>query len=160
MVSESLQSLTSLYITSCGIEGKSPDTVRSYTETLKLFMRTIERLGLPDDPDLFRPADVYEFLGHIGSTGVTAITQWRRQRETRAFFSWLLRHDYISSNPFMKVKNIKVPQKIVQPFTADDIQRLLSYCDAGTRKGARNQGSVRAQGANCAEMILSSCNPN
>jgi len=27
----------------------------------------------------------------------------------------------------MKVKNIKVPQKIVQPFTADDIQRLLSY---------------------------------
>ena len=96
-------------------------------------------MGLPDDPGLFRPADVYEFLGHIGSTGVSAVTQWRRQRETRAFFSWLLRHDYISSNPFMKVKNIKVPQKIVQPFTADDIQRLLRYCDAGTRKGARNQ---------------------
>ena len=31
-------------------------------------------------------------------------------RETRAFFSWLLRHDYISSKPFMKVKNIKIPR--------------------------------------------------
>ena len=87
MVSESLQSLSSLYITSCGIEGKSPETLRSYAETLKLFLRAVERLGLSDDPGLFRPADVYEFLGHIGSTGVTAITQWRRQRETRAFFS-------------------------------------------------------------------------
>jgi site-specific recombinase XerD len=136
MVSESLGSLSSLYITSCGIEGKSPETLRSYTETLKLFMRSVDHLGLPSDPGSFRPADVYEFLGHVGSTGVSAITQWRRQRETRAFFSWLLRHDYISSNPFMKVKNIKAPQKIVQPFTADDIHRLLSYCDAGTRKGA------------------------
>ena len=42
----------------------------------------------------------------------------------------------------MKVKNIKVPQKIVQPFTADDIQRLLSYCDAGTRKGARDRALI------------------
>ncbi len=142
MVAESLQSLSSLYVTSCGIEGKSPETLRSYAETLKLFMRAVERLSLPDDPGLFRPADVYEFLGHVGSTGVSAITQWRRQRETRAFFSWLLRHEYISSNPFMKVKNIKVPQKIVLPFTADDIQRLLSYCDADTRKGARDQALI------------------
>ena len=142
MATESLPSLSSLYITSCGIEGKSPETLRSYAETLKLFTRSVESLGLPDDPCLFRPANVYEFLGHVGSTGVSAITQWRRQRETRAFFSWLLRHDYISSNPFMKVKNIKVPQKIVQPFTADDIQRLLRYCDAGTRKGARNQALI------------------
>lgn len=141
MVNESLQSLSSLYITSCGIEGKSPDTVRSYSETLKIFGQAVEQLGLPD-PGQFQPADVYEFLGHVGSTGVSAVTQWRRQRETRAFFSWLLRHDYISSNPFMKVKNIKVPQKIVQPFTADDIQRLLSDCDAGTRKGARNQALI------------------
>ncbi|MCI0886332.1 MAG: tyrosine-type recombinase/integrase, partial [Chloroflexi bacterium] len=42
----------------------------------------------------------------------------------------------------MKIKNIKVPQKIVQPFTLDDIQRLLSYCDAGTRKGARDQALI------------------
>ncbi len=73
MVSESLGSLSSLYITSCGIEGKSPETLRSYTETLKLFMRSVDHLGLPSDPGSFRPADVYEFLGHVGSTGVSAI---------------------------------------------------------------------------------------
>ena len=69
MANDSLRSLSSLYITSCGIEGKSPETLRSYAETLKLFMRAVERLGLPNNPGLFRPADVYEFLGHVGSTG-------------------------------------------------------------------------------------------
>ena len=81
MVSESLGPLSSLYITSCGIEGKSPETLRSYAETLKVFLRAVERLGLPDDPGLFRSVNVYEFLAHVGSTGVSAITQWRRQRE-------------------------------------------------------------------------------
>ena len=42
----------------------------------------------------------------------------------------------------MKIKNIKVPQKIVQPFSADDLQKLLGQCDAGTRKGARNQALI------------------
>ena len=57
MVSESLKSLSSLYVTSCGIEGKSPETLRSYAETLKLLMRAVERLGLTDDPGLFPPRD-------------------------------------------------------------------------------------------------------
>ena len=101
MVSDSLRSLSSLYITSCGIAGKSPETLRSYAETLKIFLRAVDRLGLPDDPGSFQPANVYEFLGHVGSTGVSAITQWRRQRETRAFFSWLLRHDYSAACSFI-----------------------------------------------------------
>ena len=52
MVNESLQSLSSLYIASCGVEGKSPATLRSYAETLKIFMRAVKRLRLPDDPGL------------------------------------------------------------------------------------------------------------
>ena len=45
MVSESLEPLSSLYITPCGIEGKSPETLRSYAETLKLFMRAVKSLA-------------------------------------------------------------------------------------------------------------------
>ncbi len=44
MVSESLWSLSSLYITPCGIEGKSPETHWSYTETLKLFIWVLSEL--------------------------------------------------------------------------------------------------------------------
>jgi len=42
MVSESLKSLSFLYLTPREIEGKSPETLRSYAKTLKLFMRVVE----------------------------------------------------------------------------------------------------------------------
>ena len=47
MGSESLQPLSFLYLTSCGLEGKSPETLRLYAETLKIFMPAVERFGSP-----------------------------------------------------------------------------------------------------------------
>ncbi len=137
-----LRSLVDSYLDACKVEGKTKDTLRSYRETLKLFVDIVDAAALPNSASHFESSHAYRFLASVAESGVSAITQWRRQREARAFFSWLLRHDYISSNPFMKVKNIKVPQKIVQPFTTEDIRKLLEHCDASTRKGARNQALI------------------
>ncbi|UCH86847.1 MAG: phage integrase N-terminal SAM-like domain-containing protein [Dehalococcoidia bacterium] len=110
---QDLTSLIDLYLTSCRIEGKSPNTIRSYRESLGILLRAVQHEGLPQNPGSFTAAHVYQFLGHVADTGVSPVTQWRRQRETRTFFSWLLRHDFISSNPFAKVKNIKVPNTLL-----------------------------------------------
>jgi integrase/recombinase XerD len=131
-----------LYLTSCRIEGKSEETVRSYRESLGVFTSVIEEERLPEDPDSFTAAHVYQFLGCVADTGVSAMTQWRRQRETRAFFSWLMRHDYVATNPFSKVKNIKVPQKVIRPFSQEDVLCLLARCDPSTHKGARDRGLI------------------
>jgi site-specific recombinase XerD len=142
---EQQQNLTNLietYLTSCRIEVKSDETVRSYRESLSIFLQAVRDEGLPPGPGSFTAAHVYQFLGHVANTGVSPITQWRRQRETRTFFSWLLRHDYIPANPFAKVKNIKVPQKIIHPFSQDDVLRLLACCDPATRKGARDRALI------------------
>ena len=70
------------------------------------------------------------------------MTQWRRQRETRAFFSWPLCHDYIPTNPFAKVKNIKMPQKLIQPFTQEEVLTPVACCDADSCKGTRDHTLV------------------
>jgi site-specific recombinase XerD len=134
---QDLGSLIETYLTSCRIEGKSDETVRSYRETLDIFLQAVRDESLPQNPQSFTAAHVYQFLGHVANTGVSPITQWRRQRETRAFFSWLLRHDYIPANPFAKVKNIKVPQKIIHPFSQEDILRLLACCLWGCQYSIR-----------------------
>jgi site-specific recombinase XerD len=139
---QELGNLAELYLTSCRIEGKSPETVRSYRESLDIFLHAVHQEELPRDPTSFTAAHVYQFLSHVASTGVSAVTQWRRQRETRTFFSWLLRHDYIPSNPFAKVKNIKVPQKVIQPFSQEEILRLLACCDPAAHKGARDRALI------------------
>ena len=48
MVRESLQPLSPLHVTSCGSEGKSPETLRSRAEKVKLFGRAVEHPGIPD----------------------------------------------------------------------------------------------------------------
>ena len=137
-----LTGIIELYLTSCRIEGKSEETIRSYRESLGIFTNVIGQKRLPEDPASFTAAHVYQFLGCVADTGVSAMTQWRRQRETRAFFSWLLRHDYVATNPFSKVKNIKVPQKVIRPFSQEDVLRLLAWCDPSTHKGARDRALI------------------
>ncbi|MGD0205910.1 MAG: hypothetical protein ABSB57_05695, partial [Dehalococcoidia bacterium] len=87
-----LKSLVETWVTFCRIEGKSEETVRSFGQTLDILVRAVRDEGLPQDPGCFTAAHVHQFLGRVASTGVSPITQWRKQRESRAFFSWLLRH--------------------------------------------------------------------
>jgi site-specific recombinase XerD len=139
---QDLGSLIDLYLTSCRVEGKSPETIRSHRESLDIFHQAVHQEELPQDPTSFTSTHVYQFLDHVASTGVSPTTQWRRQRETRTFFSWLTRHEFIPSNPFAKVKNIKVPQKVTQPFSQEDILRLLALCNPSTHKGARDRALI------------------
>ena len=67
---QDLRSLSELYLTSCRIEGKSDETVRSYRETLDVFLRAVRHEGLPQAPWPFAAAHVYQFLGHVANSGV------------------------------------------------------------------------------------------
>ena len=58
-----LTGIIELYLTSCRIEGKSKETIRSYRETLGIFTNVIEEKRLPEDLASFTAAHVYQFLG-------------------------------------------------------------------------------------------------
>ena len=70
-----LSPLLDVYLTSCRIEGKSRETVRSYRETLGLFLKVVADEGLPADPGFFTTAHMYQFLGSDANTGVSVMTQ-------------------------------------------------------------------------------------
>lgn len=131
-----------LFLTACRLEGKTPDTLRSYRETLALFLRAASEIPLPEDVREYTSAHIYQFLGWVAATGVCANTQLRRQRETRPFFTWLERHEHTERNPFSKVKNIRVEQKIIQPFTREEVVAMLAQRDRTTRKGGRDRALV------------------
>ena len=49
---------------------------------------------------------------------------------------------YIQESPFARIKNIRLPQKIVQPFSAEDIAKLLACCDTRFRWRARRRAII------------------
>jgi integrase/recombinase XerC len=150
----SLQGLIDLYLLRCQVEGKSPSTIHAYAETLGRFLRFVCQEGLPEDVRRITPNHLYPYLGQFAHLSLE--TRHRYFREVRCFFNWLLAAGYIGESPFRSLRNVRLPQKIVRPFSAEDIVRLLACCDPGTAAGARDRAIVLTlldTGVRCSELV-------
>jgi len=130
------------YLMAVEVEGKTPRTVKTYGETLVRFRRIGREQGLPDDATEFGSRDVYAYLKAVADTGVSLGTRHRRYREVRAFFSWMLRMDYIERHPFTGIPNVRVEQKVIKPLSEEEIHTLLDACDVETEYGCRNRTMI------------------
>jgi site-specific recombinase XerD len=134
---KSLESLSDLYLLRCEVEGKSPNTLKAYAWTLKRFAEIAQDEGFPEDVRRITAAHIYTYLGRFAHLSLE--TRHRYHREVSCFFNWLQTTGYVSQSPFTNIKKVRLPLKIVQPFSPDDVLKLLACCDAGTPIGARDR---------------------
>ena len=106
-----LRDVVELYLTRCDVEGKRPNTVIAYRETLGQFLAAAEDLGLPDDVREITSEHIYKFLGWVKARDVSLETRHRRFREVRHMFVWLWRVGYIDTNPFEHMQNLSCRRK-------------------------------------------------
>ncbi len=74
----------------------------------------------------------------------------------RCFFNWLRAAGYTENDPFRGLRNVRLPQKIVPPFTPVEIQALLAGCNGGTPLGGRDRAlllTLLDTGIRCAEAV-------
>lgn len=151
---KNLEELTELYLLRCEVEGKSPRTVLAYRETLARFRRIAVSEGFPTEAAAIRPEHLYTYLGRYSRHSFE--TRHRYFREVRCFFNWLTTMDYIEENPFRSLKNVRLPQRIVQPFSAEEIACLLAACDTKVPVGARDHSillTLLDTGIRCSELV-------
>jgi len=134
-----LPELVDLYLLRCQVEGKSAQTVIAYRYTLGRFLRGLREDDIPLEADAVQQEDLYRYLGRF--TALSLDTRHRYFREVRCFFNWLTASGYLSASPFAHLRNVRLPQKIVQVFTPDDLRRLLAACPP-TPLGARDRAVV------------------
>jgi len=118
--------LVELYLLRCRVEGKAECTVRAYGWTLGRFLRNLADDGIPLAASSVTQVHVYRYLGSFAHLSLD--TRHRYFREVRCFFNWLVEAGYLESSPFAHVRNVRLPNKIVQPFTLDDVRQLLAAC--------------------------------
>ena len=151
---KNLDELIELYLLRCDVEGKSPRTVLAYRETLARFLRIAVEEGFPTEAAAIKPEHLYTYLGRYSQHSYE--TRHRYFREVRCFFNWLSTLDYIDENPFRSLKNVRLPQRIVQPFTAEDIAELLAACDTEVPVGVRDYAMLLTlldTGIRCSELV-------
>ena len=137
-----LHELAETYLTACDVEGKARSTIRGYRESLTRLQEVGARLEFPAEVEAFTVQHVYAFLGALRERGASRAYQHRLHREVKAFFSWCKRFDVVSENVFARVPLVKLEQQIVQPFSTDDVRRLLAAINRGVRAGTRNYALV------------------
>ena len=151
---KSLEGLIDLYLLRCQVEGKSPNTTHAYAETLRRSLHITREEGFPEDVARIESAHLYTYLGRF--TCLSAETRHRYFREVRCFFNWLIAAGHLKENPFRSLRNVRLPQRIVRPFSPEEVAGLLACCEPASAVGARDRAillSLLDTGVRCSELV-------
>jgi len=165
-----LGKLIRLYATFNQAEGKSPKTISWYTDTLLTFEKFLINGGRSTSLGDISIGEAREFIlylqqkqrwdGNNGNHGkddrLSPFTVQGFVRSLKAFYSWLYQEGYTEENELAYLKLPKVPHKLVQILTEEEIRRIMSCFNPMTTIGARNMAIIMIfldTGIRCSELI-------
>lgn len=135
------------YLTTCRTEGKTPKTLRDYREKLGRFVAwhnaTLGEFDL---------ATAREFVAHLqsskkwsGHPGIptseltlSAQSVAGYVRTLKGFGTWLFEEGYTEDNVLRRLAKPKVPVRVMEVLTDDEVRRLLGAVDGNSAQGARD----------------------
>jgi len=132
-----LEKLSLHFAQSNKVEGKSPKTIRWYSQVLEGYIRFLVATSRRPVLDEFSIVSVREFIAHEQDRKLSPFTVQGKVRASKAFASWLLREGYTSENLLQHLKLPKVPVVLIEPLTPADIELLIKIQDALTAAGCR-----------------------
>jgi site-specific recombinase XerD len=110
-----------------------------------------------DDARLLNEWHIREFLGYVG----TEMNRWAKEGNgsesstrkasaatvhhyysaLRAFYNWAVREGFVPQSPVAKVKVAKAKPRVMQPYSVEQIKKMLPVCDYDCQHGAKFGGS-------------------
>jgi integrase/recombinase XerD len=87
----------------------------------------------------FTAADLIQYLVHRQLEGASRKTTAKSLSALRAFFAFLLREGLIQANPAEDVETPRIPRRIPEVFSREEVERLLAAIDLNTPGGVRDR---------------------
>jgi integrase/recombinase XerC len=79
------------------------------------------------------------YMAHLGSQQYSKSTTARKLATLRSFYKFLVKRNYVSSNPVMSIKTPKQEKKLPRFLEYEEVQRLLNAPPTNTWLGARDR---------------------
>lgn len=121
-------------------ERKSAQTVKSYGDGVRLYLKWAETEGL--DADLSRP-QVRAFIDYLLENGAAASTARSRQLAVRRFSAWLAEEGEIDTDHLVGLKPPKLDQQVIEPLTEDELRLLIKACSGKEMRDRRDEAIIR-----------------
>jgi len=126
-------------------EKKSPRTVETYGDSIRLFTEWLDTEDRSTDLADISRDDLRGWFGHLHDTGRKPATVSVRYRALRVFFNWCVDEGELDESPMANINPPAVPVEPVPVLTDDDLDRLLAQLKpSGPRDfdGLRDQAIV------------------
>jgi len=141
-----LQNLIQGFRLSCQTENKSPKTIEWYTTFILRFCQFLERNNLPRNVSRIGKNHIREFIKYLQteartphkSEPLSPATVQGYVRTLRVFFSWVVREEYLGTNPMLKIPTPRATIKIVNTFSNEQISTLCDLCYRSNGTGYRD----------------------
>jgi site-specific recombinase XerD len=138
-----LSSLVSSWQLALEAAGKSPKTVRSYTDSAKSLCAFLAAQSLPADVESVDAQHLRAFL-RSEEKRTSAVSAAVHYRNVRVFFTWLASEEERSApNPMGRVDRPEVIKKAKPFFDDDDLARLLRTCQGSSFEDRRDTALIR-----------------
>lgn len=108
------------FIASLRLEGKSEKTLEQYSLAIDMLLADINK----PIPKITTNDIRYHLATYQANRNIKNVTIDNRRRNLSAFFSWLLREEYIERNPMLKISKIKSEIEVKLPFSDNELERL------------------------------------
>ena len=112
-----------LFLATLKLEGKAPGTLKNYASILSKFFMAIQK-----DVEQVNSMDIRMFMSIKANEGLKDNTLNGLLTAIKSFFAWLTNEEYISKNPAMKIKTIKVEKKVRDALTREELEMLRDAC--------------------------------
>ena len=135
-----LEALLPSWELSLRADRKSPQTVKSYGDGVRAFLRWCAEGGHSPalDRDLMKAWVVAMLDG-----GAEPATARARQLGMRRFSAWLAEEGEIEDDPLLGLKAPKLDAKVTDSLTEDELLRLLKACKGNEFRDRRDEAIIR-----------------
>jgi site-specific recombinase XerD len=133
---EALRAAVDSFYARCRARDLSHHALRFYRVRLEAFWRHLGSRGVQLAPESVTPAVIREFLASEQER-VSAMTAAHSYITLRAFFRFLVREEWLDGNPMEKVEKVRVPRKVIETFSADQVEQMLAACNRRSFNGLR-----------------------
>lgn len=118
------------------LDGKnySPNTILNYKEDLEQFKSFCKDKSIKSIDYQF----IRTYLSFLYDKKYTAKSVSRHISSLKSFFKFLLRSEYIDTNPMLLISTPKVEKKLPNYINYNDLETILSIPDRSTPLGLRN----------------------
>jgi integrase/recombinase XerD len=121
-----MDSLIAEYLGHLAVErGASPHTVAAYRRDLRDYVSFLAGRGV-SDPERVTRDDVTAFVADLRARGLAPSTVERRVAALKGFHKFLVRENVTENHPTARLPLPKVPERLPEALSIDDLDRLLS----------------------------------